>query len=92
MFSIRTLKKIDALSGNSRQLPSVESNKLFRLLFSSCVVGLNEATKMYEFLTKQKYVRIYITAGAPRGLYNKQLQSVDRFVYLLQDHQSNTLE
>jgi uncharacterized protein len=85
-----TLKKIDALEWQLRQLPSVESTNSLALLSRRVLSGLNEGNpKWYEFLPNQSMLN-YITAGAPRGLYNSSCNLLTVYVYL-QDHKADTL-
>jgi uncharacterized protein len=85
-----TLKKIDALEWQLRQLPSVESTNSLALLSRRVLAGLNEGNpKWYEFLPNQSMLN-YITAGAPRGLYNNSCNLLTVYVYL-QDHKADTL-
>ncbi len=85
-----TLKKIDVLEWQLRQLPSVESTNSLALLSRRVLSGLNEGNpKWYEFLPNQSMLN-YITAGAPRGLYNNSCNLLTVYVYL-QDHKADTL-
>lgn len=85
-----TLKKIDTLEWQLRQLPSVESTNSLALLSRRVLSGLNEGNpKWYEFLPNQSMLN-YITAGAPRGLYNSNCNLLTVYVYL-QDHKADTL-
>jgi len=85
-----TLKKIDALEWQLRQLPSVESTNSLALLSRRVLSGLNEGNpKWYEFLPNQSMLN-YITAGAPRGLYNNSCNLLTVYVYL-RDHKADTL-
>lgn len=85
-----TLNKIDALEWQLRQLPGVESTNSLSLLTRRVLSGLNEGNpKWYEFLPNQSMLN-YITAGAPRGLYNSSCNLLTVYVYL-QDHKADTL-
>ncbi|WP_394181353.1 RND family transporter [Marinomonas posidonica] len=85
-----TLKKIDVLEWQLRQLPGVESTNSLSLLTRRVLSGLNEGNpKWYEFLPNQSMLN-YITAGAPRGLYNNSCNLLTVYVYL-QDHKADTL-
>ncbi|WP_277253549.1 MMPL family transporter, partial [Neptunomonas phycophila] len=60
------------------------------LLSRRVLSGLNEGNpKWYEFLPNQSMLN-YITAGAPRGLYNDSCNLLTLYVYL-QDHKADTL-
>ncbi|KZN15330.1 efflux RND transporter permease subunit [Marinomonas sp. TW1] len=85
-----TLNKIDALEWQLRQLPGVETTNSLALLSRRVLSGLNEGNpKWYEFLPNQSMLN-YITAGAPRGLYNNGCNLLTVYVYL-QDHKADTL-
>ena len=85
-----TLNKIDALEWQLRQLPGVESTNSLSLLSRRVMSGLNEGNpKWYEFVPNQRMLN-YITAGAPRGLYNDSCSLLTLYVYLT-DHKADTL-
>ncbi|MBV1788691.1 MMPL family transporter [Marinobacterium sp. D7] len=85
-----TLNKVDALEWQLRQLPGVESTNSLSLLSRRVLSGLNEGNpKWYEFLPNQSMLN-YITAGAPRGLYNNGCDLLTLYVYL-SDHKADTL-
>ncbi|MBJ7538644.1 efflux RND transporter permease subunit [Marinomonas transparens] len=85
-----TLNKVDALEWQLRQLPGVETTNSLALLSRRVLSGLNEGNpKWYEFLPNQSMLN-YITAGAPRGLYNNSCDLLTVYVYL-QDHKADTL-
>lgn len=85
-----TLKKVDELEWQLRQLPGVESTSSLALLSRRVLSGLNEGNpKWYEFLPNQNMLN-YITAGAPRGLYNSNCNLLTLYVYL-EDHKADTL-
>lgn len=85
-----TLKKVDVLEWQLRQLKGVESTNSLALLSRRVLSGLNEGNpKWYEFLPNQSMLN-YITAGAPRGLYNSSCNLLTLYVYL-QDHKADTL-
>jgi uncharacterized protein len=85
-----TLKKVDALEWQLRQLPGVETTNSLALLTRRVLAGLNEGNpRWYEFLPNQSMLN-YITAGAPRGLYNNTCSLLTVYVYL-QDHKADTL-
>ncbi|ADZ91462.1 efflux RND transporter permease subunit [Marinomonas mediterranea] len=86
----QTLNKIDALEWQLRQLPGVESTNSLTLLSRRVLSGLNEGNpKWYEFLENQRMLN-YITAGAPRGLYNNSCNLLTIYTYL-EDHKADTL-
>ncbi|RBO84066.1 efflux RND transporter permease subunit [Marinomonas aquiplantarum] len=86
----QTLNKIDALEWQLRQLPGVESTNSLPLLSRRVLAGLNEGNpKWYEFLENQRMLN-YITAGAPRGLYNNSCNLLTIYTYL-EDHKADTL-
>jgi predicted RND superfamily exporter protein len=85
-----TLKKVDALEWELRQLEGVESTSTLGLLNRRVLTGLNEGNpKWYELLANQEMLNV-ITAGAPRGLYNESCGLLTVYVYL-QDHKADTL-
>lgn len=85
-----TLKKVDVLEWQLRQLKGVESTNSLALLSRRVLSGLNEGNpKWYEFLPNQSMLN-YITAGAPRGLYNSSCNLLTLYVYL-KDHKADTL-
>ncbi|BFM49088.1 MMPL family transporter [Marinomonas sp. THO17] len=85
-----TLNKIDALEWQLRQLPGVESTNSLSLLSRRVMSGLNEGNpKWYDFVPNQSMLN-YITAGAPRGLYNDSCNLLTLYVYLT-DHKADTL-
>lgn len=85
-----TLNKVDALEWQLRQLPGVETTDSLALLSRRVLSGLNEGNpKWYEFLPNQSMLN-YITAGAPRGLYNNSCNLLTVYVYL-KDHKADTL-
>ncbi|NML47063.1 MMPL family transporter [Ramlibacter sp. G-1-2-2] len=85
-----TLKRIDALEWELRQLDGVETTNALPLLSRRVLSGLNEANpKWYEFLPNQEMLNT-ITAGAPRGLYNETCGLLTVYVYL-KDHKADTL-
>ncbi|CAD5274223.1 conserved membrane hypothetical protein [Alteromonas sp. 38] len=86
----QTLNKIDALEWQLRQLLGVESTNSLPLLSRRVLAGLNEGNpKWYEFLKNQRMLN-YITAGAPRGLYNNSCNLLTIYTYL-EDHKADTL-
>ncbi|MCG2592391.1 MMPL family transporter [Ramlibacter sp. XY19] len=85
-----TLKRVDALEWELRQLDGVESTNTLGLLNRRVLTGLNEGNpKWYELLPNQEMLNT-ITAGAPRGLYNETCGLLTLYVYL-KDHKADTL-
>lgn len=86
-----TLKKIDALEWQVRQLAGVESTNSLALLNRRVLVGLSEGSPLwYEFLPNQSMLNT-VTAGAPRtGLYNDSCNLLTLYIYL-RDHKADTL-
>ena len=86
----QTLNRVDALEWQLRQIQGVETTNSLALLSRRVLSGLNEGNpKWYEFLPNQAMLN-YITAGAPRGLYNNACNLLTLYVYL-QDHKADTL-
>ncbi len=87
---LATLNKLDALEGQLRQLPGVDSSNSLALLNRRVLAGLNEGNpKWYELLPNQDMLNT-VTAGAPRGLYNDSCNLLTLSVFL-QDHKADTL-
>lgn len=85
-----TLKKVDALEWELRQLPGVENTNTLALLSRRVLTGLNEGNpKWYEFLPNQDMLNT-VTASAPRGLYNDSCGLLTLYVFLA-DHKADTL-
>ncbi|WP_232532904.1 efflux RND transporter permease subunit [Ramlibacter pinisoli] len=85
-----TLKRVDALEWELRQVEGVESTNTLGLLNRRVLTGLNEGNpKWYELLPNQEMLNL-ITAGAPRGLYNESCGLLTTYVYL-KDHKADTL-
>ncbi len=85
-----TLRKVDALEWQLRQLPGVESTNTLALLNRRMLTGLNEGNpRWYEFVPNQDMLNT-VTAGAPRGLYNDDCSLLTVYVYL-RDHKADTL-
>lgn len=85
-----TLKRVDALEWELRQLDGVESTNTLGLLNRRVLTGLNEGNpKWYELLPNQEMLNT-ITAGAPRGLYNETCGLLTLYIYL-KDHKADTL-
>ncbi len=85
-----TLRKVDALEAELRELPGVESTRSLAMLVRQLSVGLNEGSfKWYELPQSQPMINT-ITAGAPRGLYNDACNLLTLTAYL-GDHKADTL-
>ncbi|MCQ4241772.1 efflux RND transporter permease subunit [Stutzerimonas stutzeri] len=85
-----TLKKVDALEWELRQLPGVESTNTLALLNRRMTAAMNEGNpKWYDFVPNQSMLNA-ITAGAPRGLYDDSCSLLTLYVYLA-DHKAATL-
>jgi len=85
-----TVMRVDALEWDLRQLEGVESTNTLALLNRRVLTGLNEGSlKWYELLHNQSMVN-FITAGAPRGLYNDSCSLLTLYIYL-KDHKADTL-
>jgi uncharacterized protein len=86
-----TLKKVDALEWELRQLDGVETTNTLALLNRRVLTGLNEGNpKWYELLANQDMLNT-VTAGAPRGLYNDSCGLLTVYVFL-HDHKADTLQ
>jgi uncharacterized protein len=86
-----TLKKVDALEWELRQLDGVETTNTLALLNRRVLTGLNEGNpKWYELLPNQDMLNT-VTAGAPRGLYNDSCGLLTVYVFL-RDHKADTLQ
>ena len=85
-----TLKKVDALEWELRQLPGVESTNTLALLNRRMTAAMNEGNpKWYDFVPNQSMLNA-ITASAPRGLYDDSCSLLTLYVYLA-DHKAATL-
>jgi uncharacterized protein len=85
-----TLKRVDALEWQLRQLEGVVTTNTLSLLNRRMLAGLNEGNpRWYEFLPNQDMLNT-VTAGAPRGLYNDDCSLLTLYVHL-QDHKAGTL-
>jgi len=84
------LKRVDALEWQLRQLPGVESTNSLARLNRQVLVGLNEGNPKWFELIKNQSMLNFITAGAPRGLYNDACDLLTLYVYL-KDHKADTL-
>lgn len=84
------LRRVDALEWQLRQLPGVESTNSLALLNRRVLTGLNEGNPKWFELIKNQSMLNFITAGAPRGLYNDACDLLTLYVYL-SDHKAETL-
>ncbi|WP_323000252.1 efflux RND transporter permease subunit [Castellaniella sp.] len=85
-----TLMRVDALEWQIRQLAGVDSTNTLALMNRRVLVGLNEGNpKWYELIKNQDMLN-FITAQAPRGLYNESCDLLTIFAYL-RDHKADTL-
>ncbi len=84
------LRRVDALEWQLRQLPGVDSTSSLALLNRQALVGLNEGNPKWFDLIKNQSMLNFITAGAPRGLYNDACDLLTLYVYL-HDHKADTL-
>ncbi|MBS99839.1 MAG: RND transporter [Oceanospirillaceae bacterium] len=84
------LRRVDALEWQLRQLPGVESTNSLALLNRRVLTGMNEGNPKWFELIKNQSMLNFITAGAPRGLYNDACDLLTLYVYL-SDHKAETL-
>lgn len=84
------LRRVDALEWELRQLPGVESTHSLAQLNRRVLTGLNEAHPKWFELIKNQDMLNFITAGAPRGLYNDACDLLTLYIYL-EDHKADTL-
>ena len=84
------LKAVDLLEWQLRQLPGVETTNSLALMSRRMLSGLNEGNPLWYGLLPNQNMLNYITAGAPRGLYNDDCSLLTLYVYL-QDHKADTL-
>jgi predicted RND superfamily exporter protein len=84
------LRRVDALEWRLRQLEGVESTNSLALLNRRVLTGLNEGNPKWFELIKNQAMLNFITAGAPRGLYNDACDLLTLYVYL-SDHKADTL-
>ncbi|MEQ6290590.1 RND family transporter [Vogesella sp. GCM10023246] len=84
------VQKVDALEWQLRQLPGVESTNSLATLNRFVLTGLNEGNPKWFELIKNQEMLNFITAGAPRGLYNDSCDLLTLYVYL-RDHKADTL-
>ncbi|MFK4751585.1 efflux RND transporter permease subunit [Oceanobacter antarcticus] len=84
------LKAVDLLEWQLRQLPGVETTNSLALMSRRMLSGLNEGNPLWYGLLPNQNMLNFITAGAPRGLYNDDCSLLTLYVYL-QDHKADTL-
>ncbi|MGK9063733.1 efflux RND transporter permease subunit [Stutzerimonas chloritidismutans] len=84
------LRRVDALEWQLRQLPGVDTTNSLSLLNRQALVGLNEGNPKWFELIKNQSMLNFVTAGAPRGLYNDACDLLTLYVYL-HDHKAETL-
>ncbi|WP_298378913.1 MMPL family transporter [Azospirillum sp.] len=85
------LRRLDALEWELRQLEGVETTNSLAQLNRDVLSGLNEANPKWVELIKNQAMLNFVTAGAPRGLYNEACTLLTLFVYL-KDHKADTLD
>ncbi|HUP07717.1 MAG TPA: MMPL family transporter [Caldimonas sp.] len=84
------LRRVDALEWELRQVDGVESTQSLAQLNRYVLSGLNEANPKWIELIRNQDMLNFITARAPRGLYNETCDLLPLLVYL-RDHKSETL-
>lgn len=84
------LRRVDALEWQLRQLPGVVSSNSMALLNRQVLTGLNEGNPKWFELIKNQSMLNFVTASAPRGLYNDDCSLLTLYVYLA-DHKADTL-
>ncbi|PVZ42514.1 RND family transporter [Pseudomonas sp. CC120222-01a] len=85
-----TLKRVDDLDWQLRELEGVDSTNSLAVLNRRVLVGLSEGNpKWYELVNNQASLNM-VTAGAPRGLYNDDCSLLTLYAYL-KDHKADTL-
>jgi predicted RND superfamily exporter protein len=85
-----TLRRVDDLEWQLRQLQGVEDTSTLALMTRRMSAGLSEGNpKWYDFVPNQALLNT-VTAGAPRGLYNDACSLLTLYVYL-SDHKAETL-
>jgi predicted RND superfamily exporter protein len=85
-----TLRRVDTLEWELRQLPGVESTNTMALLNRRVLVGLNEGNPKWYDLVRNQDVLNTVVAGAPRGLYNDSCSLLTLYFYL-NNHKAETL-
>ncbi|WP_084645049.1 efflux RND transporter permease subunit [Oceanobacter kriegii] len=84
------LRRVDALEWQLRQLPGVVATNSLAMMNRRVLTGLNEGNPKWFELIKNQSMLNFITASAPRGLYNDACTMLTLFVYLA-DHKADTL-
>ncbi|MFK4754069.1 efflux RND transporter permease subunit [Oceanobacter antarcticus] len=84
------LRRVDALEWQLRQLPGVVTTNSMALLNRQVLTGLNEGNPKWFELIKNQSMLNFVTASAPRGLYNDACSLLTLYVYLA-DHKADTL-
>ncbi|WP_221800962.1 efflux RND transporter permease subunit [Oceanobacter mangrovi] len=84
------LRRVDALEWQLRQLPGVVATNSLALMNRRVLTGLNEGNPKWFELIKNQSMLNFVTASAPRGLYNDACSMLTLFVYLA-DHKADTL-
>lgn len=85
-----TLMKMDALEWRLRALPSVDSTASLSGMARHVLAGLSEGhPKWLDLLANQSMLN-FVTANAPRELYNIQCNTMPVLAYL-NDHRAGTL-
>ncbi|MES2265047.1 MAG: MMPL family transporter [Pseudomonadota bacterium] len=85
-----TIKRVDALEWELRQIEGVETTNTLAMLMRRMMTGLNEGNFKWYDVPKNQSMLNTITAGAPRGLYNESCSMLPVYVYL-RDHKADTL-
>jgi predicted RND superfamily exporter protein len=85
-----TLMRVDALEWELRQIEGVDSTNSLALLNRRVMTGLNEGNPKWYDLVKNQEMLNFITASAPRGLYNETCDMLTIYAYLT-DHKADTL-
>ena len=85
-----TLARVDALAGQLRQLPGVESTHSMADLSRLAMVGYNEGNLKWLELIPNAAALGGVQTRAPRELFNQDCSFLSLYVYL-QDHKAQTL-
>ncbi|MFJ5297108.1 RND family transporter [Pseudomonas sp. NPDC088368] len=86
-----TLKKVDALEWQLRNLPGVESTASLSSVSRQALVGMNEGNPKWYDLSHNQGMLNAIATNTPRSLFNQDCNLLSLFVYL-SDHKANTLK
>ena len=84
------LRRLDALEWELRQIDGVEATNSLAQLNRNTLSGLNETNPKWIELIKNQQMLNFVTANAPRGLYNETCNLLPLLVYL-KDHKAETL-